>query len=98
MFAIPNRGHRTMATAVMMRKEGMKRGVPDVVLPISRGGYNCLFIEMKRVNAAPSDTNPDQLEWHERLRRFGNCVLICKGFEAAKESVCLYLAGGYKRP
>jgi hypothetical protein len=91
-FAIPNRAQGTFAAATMMRKEGMKKGVPDIVFPLARGGYHSLYIELKRVNATPSDTTLDQLWWHGRLRAQCNCVCV-KGFEAAKETVLRHLSG-----
>jgi len=47
MFAIPNGGYRTKATAGKMAAEGLKAGVWDIYLPRSSKGYHGLFIEMK---------------------------------------------------
>ena len=98
LYASANGGKRSKLTAVMLRSAGVKPGIPDVHLPVGRGGYLSLYIEMKRKDATPSDTSPEQLDWHTRLRKDGNCVLVCKGFDVARESIMLYLAGGYKRP
>ena len=43
-----------------MRRMGMTRGVVDVFLPIVRGGYAGLYIEMKRSNGVPSHLSVSQ--------------------------------------
>lgn len=62
LFAIPNGGQRSKITAANLKAEGVKRGVPDIMLPLpmivepcagsARIGtfarYCGLFIEMKR--------------------------------------------------
>lgn len=47
MFAIPNGGLRNKVTAARLRSEGTKAGVWDIFLPIPRGKYCGMFIEMK---------------------------------------------------
>ena len=47
MFAIPNGGYRTKATAGKMAAEGLKAGIADVFVPIPSKAYHGLFIEMK---------------------------------------------------
>ena len=39
MFAIPNGGYRHYRTAADLKSEGVKSGVPDIMLPVARGGY-----------------------------------------------------------
>jgi hypothetical protein len=47
LHAIPNGGHRHKAVAVRLKAEGVKRGVPDLCLPVPRGGHHGLYLEMK---------------------------------------------------
>jgi hypothetical protein len=56
----PERSKRTPALANWPKAEGMKPGVLDLLLPVGRGGYYGLFIEMKRRIAVPSDVSKDQ--------------------------------------
>ena len=91
LFAVPNAGKRSKATRGRMLAEGLKAGVPDLCLPVSKRGYHGLFIEMKRVNASPSDTQDSQAAWHNQLAEYGNYVCVCKGAEAAKLVVRWYM-------
>ncbi len=47
VFAVPNGGARHIATAVKLRREGVKSGVFDVCIPFARSGFNLMFIEFK---------------------------------------------------
>ena len=75
-----------------MKRQGVRRGVPDLFLPIPRGGYFGLWIEMKRTNASPSDTSDAQRDWHELLREQGYCVYICKGCLRAWRVLVWYMS------
>lgn len=48
MYHIPNGGTRSKSEAGRFRAEGVKAGVPDICLPVARGGYHGMYIEMKR--------------------------------------------------
>ena len=47
MFAIPNGGSRHPIEAVNLKTSGVKAGGPDIFLPVARGEYKCLWVEMK---------------------------------------------------
>lgn len=47
MFHIPNGGSRNKLEAANLKKQGVKAGVPDLFLPVGRGSYHGLFIELK---------------------------------------------------
>lgn len=91
MFAIPNGGKRSKATAAKLKAEGVKSGVPDLCLPVARGEYHGLFIEMKAGRNKP--TAP-QVQWHMRLSQQGYRVAVCWGWEAAREVIEEYLTTG----
>lgn len=85
---IPNGGSRNTIEAANLKKQGVRAGVPDLCLPVARGGYHGLYIEMKAGKNKPTEK---QLEWIEELRNEGYAVSICWGFEAARDELEKYL-------
>lgn len=57
MFAIPNGGLRNKVTAMKLVAEGVKKGAPDIMLPIRRDPYIGLFVEMKKPKGVITDHN-----------------------------------------
>lgn len=87
-YAVPNGSHlqgdkrRRAIQANKLKSQGMKPGVPDVVIDIPVEPYHGLRIEMKRIGAPkPGD---DQSMWHARLRKRGYYVAVCHGLEQAQ--------------
>lgn len=87
-YAIPNGGYRTQTTARAMRAEGQKPGMPDLHIPIARHGYNSLYIEMK--NGKAGRLSEHQKEMHERLRDYGNKVVVCRTLDDFRREVNNY--------
>ncbi|MBV1928237.1 MAG: VRR-NUC domain-containing protein, partial [Gammaproteobacteria bacterium] len=93
MFAIPNGGDRHPVVAAKLKAEGVKRGVPDVCLPVVRGGYHGLYIELKK----PKDSTPagkpteEQIEWLAALGDQGYFAALCVGWDAARKTIVDYL-------
>ena len=90
LFAIPNGGQRNKATAGRLKAEGVRAGVPDMFLPVARGGYHGLFIELKRADRSNHQT-PLQRTWMELLATQGYRCVIAYGAGAALESILSYL-------
>lgn len=91
LYAIPNGGHRHPAVAGKLKAEGVKSGVPDLCLPVARGGYHALYLEMKAGPAAR--VSPNQTYWHAKLREQGCAVRVCYGWDQAREAIEQYLRG-----
>ena len=94
LYHIPNEGQRSRATGARMRAEGLKRGVPDLCLPVPRGGYHGLYIELTRRSGGR--VSDDQRGWIEALARMGYRAEICQGWQAAAEMIEAYLKGSAK--
>ena len=85
---IPNGGFRHYATAVSMRRQGVRRGVPDLSLPVARGGYHGLYVELKRKGGKLTD---EQAEWIDALCESGYQASVCYGWEHARQTIEEYL-------
>ena len=68
---------------------GVKKGVPDLCLPVGRGGFHGLYIEMKTPEGKASDA---QRWWIRALEEQGFRAVICHGYDAAVAELCWYLA------
>lgn len=91
MFHIPNEGRRCVQHTQSLLRQGMKPGVPDIFLPIPKGRYHGLFIEMKRRTGGRQ--TPEQRAWQEALLENGYCAVVCKGFEVARDAIDWYMRG-----
>lgn len=80
LHAIPNGGARHIATARRLKVEGVKRGCPDLHLPLAHGDYIGLWIEMKRPGGKVS---PEQEKWITDLRALGHRAVVCYGADEA---------------
>jgi len=89
LHAIPNGGHRNPATAARMKREGVKRGIPDIFLPVPRRGYYGLYLELKRPMGGR--LSGAQAEVIAKLKEQGFRVDVCRGFEEAREALEGYL-------
>ena len=89
-YAIPNGGYRTKTTARLMRSEGVMSGIPDLHIPIPRGGYASLYIEMK--NGKAGVLSDRQKEMIPRLQGYGNKVVVCRSLEEFRAAVEEYFS------
>lgn len=91
MYKIPNEGKRTRAGGGRMLAEGLKKGVPDICLPVARGGCHGLYIELKRTR--DSRVTQEQLEWIDALKDQGYAAAVCRGCDEAITLIVDYLKG-----
>lgn len=95
LYHIPNGGSRHKAEAARLRAEGVRSGVPDLCLPVPRGGCHGLYIELKRLRGGR--LSEQQRAWLDALGKQGYAVAVCKGWEDAAETILRYLEGEYKK-
>lgn len=92
LYHVPNGGSRHKAEAGRLRAEGVKAGVPDLCLPVARGQYHGLYIELKRQRGGR--TSDHQSEWLDALSAQGYKAALCYGWEQAAGTIIEYLTGG----
>lgn len=100
LFAVPNgaklpyttnaKGQRYSKQAKVLLEEGLKPGVPDMLLPVPSKGKHGLFLEMKRADRSnhPSD---EQNWWINQLRLVGYECVVCYGASEAWEVIKTYM-------
>lgn len=90
LFHIPNGGKRDAREAARFKRMGVKPGVPDLFLPVAKGGFNGLFIELKAKGGRLTDY---QKKWLDELNKQGYAACVCFGFEEAQKGLIEYLSG-----
>ncbi len=89
LYSIPNGGKRSRITGAILKREGQKAGVPDLCLPVPRGGFHGLYIELKRQKK--SSISPEQVAWLKALQGQGYRAEMCLGAAAAWEVIQEYM-------
>ena len=92
LYHIPNGGSRSKAEAGRFKAEGVKAGVPDICLPVARGGFHGLYIELKREHGGRKSAA--QRKWLHDLQEQGYRAVVCRGWREASEALEEYLGGG----
>lgn len=91
IYHVPNGGHRVKAVAGKLKAQGVKAGIPDLVLTMARGGYFGLYIEFKATPPNDAAISPSQ---HERIRKLneqGYLAVVCRGHFDTIEQIRAYL-------
>jgi hypothetical protein len=81
----------TIGQAVKAKRAGMKKGFPDIFLPIPRGKYHGLFIELKKPGSYPT---PEQKLWVKALRGQNYFADILVGGSFTESVIVRYLELG----
>jgi len=88
LFAVPNGGSRNAIEARNLKLQGVISGVSDLILLISRSGFNSLCIEMKAGNGKQTE---NQVEWQKESEREGNKYVVCRSFDEFKSEIDKYI-------
>lgn len=91
MYHVPNEGKRSKAVGAKMKRIGLKKGVPDICLPVARGGFHGCYVEMKAVGGSATK---EQCEYLDALCSEGYFVALCVGHEAAQKTILGYIELG----
>lgn len=102
--AIPNGGSRgddAKSRAIRggkLKAEGVKSGIADTFLPAAHGGWNGLYIEMKKPAEKPKregskgGLSDDQIQFATFARNNGYGWCVCYSWEEAKDVLIAYLS------
>jgi hypothetical protein len=96
MFAIPNgaflQGDRVRRAKQWskLKRQGSREGVSDVFLPVPRGGYHGLWIEIKAPRPHASEVSDDQEQWQKEMRGQGYLAVVAYGSKEACDAVTSY--------
>ena len=88
LYANPMGGKRPGRTGARLKAEGVKAGVPDITLPVARGGYHGLYIEMKY---GKNRVTQKQDWWLRHLCLQGYRTGVCYSWEEARDVLVAYL-------
>ena len=93
LYHIPNGGKRNPCEAARMKKMGVRAGVADYHLPVPRGAYTGLWIELKATPPHDAAVQSNQREWLGKMQDQGAVAVVCKGWMQAKRVIEWYLTG-----
>ena len=89
LIHIGNGGWRSKPEAVRFKKMGVHPGVSDLFLPVARGGFHGLWVEMKRQKGGK--LSPDQKQWIEDMTDQRYMAVRADGAEQACDILYKYL-------
>lgn len=89
LFAIPNGGARSPATAAKLKATGTKKGVSDMMLPVARHGHHGLWIELKKLKGGKE--SQEQKDWGQAMREQGYAYCCCVGWREAAKALQAWL-------
>lgn len=89
-YAIPNAARRSAAQAAYLKAEGLRAGMPDIVIAMPRGGFHGMYLELKTQTGRVSDSQRDTLE---ALAEMQYACAIARSVDEAIEFISTYLEG-----
>jgi hypothetical protein len=89
LFAIPNGGLRDKIIAAKLKATGVKAGIPDIFLPVARGDFHGLFIELKKDQK--QILSNEQKNWFRKLQEQGYECVVSFGWQHAVNNIITYL-------
>ncbi|MCM1364689.1 MAG: VRR-NUC domain-containing protein [Faecalibacterium sp.] len=86
---IVNEGKRSVRNGAALKAMGLRKGFPDIFVPIATKEYHGLFIELKRTKGGR--VSAEQQEWIDYLNSAGYFAKVCYGWFDAATTICEYL-------
>lgn len=94
LYHVPNGGARNEREGARLKAQGVRKGQLDYNLDVGRGGYFGLRIELKATHAElgrKPKVSPEQQAIARELAGDNYLVVVCYGWEQARESLLAYV-------
>lgn len=92
LIHIPNGGSRANAfEGWRLKRQGVKPGVSDLMLPVPSAGYHGLWIEFKAAPPNDAAVSAPQARWIKLMQQYGYWAQVCRGVDEAMATVKSYL-------
>lgn len=88
IYSIPNSATRSIRQTMWLRAEGLSAGVPDLCVPMPKGEYHGMYIEVKVGKNKPTEA---QKKWLEKLTAQGYFCSVVYGFGEAQKIIKFYM-------
>lgn len=88
-FHVPNERRASIPRRVALKRAGVRKGIPDIVVPVSNDKYSGLYIEMK---VKPNKASPEQMAILRQLNSVGNYAVLCWSAQDAIEIINKYVS------
>ena len=85
---VPNEGKRTLANGRQLARMGLRKGFPDLFIPVAKKSYHGMFIELKR--DIKCKATEQQQKWIDYLNKQGYYAVICYGADDAIRQINNY--------
>ena len=83
--------------AFILKRAGVKPGIPDIIVVRPAGGYAGMALELKRPHAPPSALSAEQRRWLRTFEQCGWYATVARGVDEALDKLRWY-AGGAAPP
>ena len=87
-FHIANERKTSPQEGLILQRMGVRSGVSDIFIGVSRGTYHGFFLELKAGNNLPTK---NQLDFMEDMSSQNYYCTWCKGYEKARETIEWYM-------
>ena len=83
----------SIGAAMKAKAAGMRKGYPDLFLPVPKRNAHGLFVELKQSGKTPSAVSEDQHVWLYLLNKQGYHACVAFGYHEAIDILSWYMGG-----
>jgi hypothetical protein len=87
LFAVPNGGARNAVTGAILKREGVRKGIPDLFLVKRNNQYSGLFIEMKAPKGVVSKEQKEFMQFANNEYK----AVVCYDWQEASKLIDNYI-------